>query len=92
MTYNKMLEWCNRDMDKDDFFKIDGITGHRKDKRAGRGHMVLVQWADGTSTWNDLGTTFQDDPITVSLYAQRNNLLETDGWKDCNDMCEIPRS
>ena len=35
MTYNKMLEWCNRDLDKDDFFKIEGITGHRKDKSAG---------------------------------------------------------
>ena len=37
---------------------------------------------DGTATWNDLGTPFQDNPITVSLYAQRNKLLGTAGWKD----------
>ena len=57
MTYNKMLEWCDRDLDKDDFFRIEGIIGHWKEKEAGRGYVVLVQWADGTSTWNDLGMT-----------------------------------
>ena len=28
MTYNKMLEWCDRDLDKDDFFRIEGIIRH----------------------------------------------------------------
>ena len=83
MTYHKMLEWCDRDLDKDNYFHIDGILGHRKNHESGRGHQVLIQWGDGTSTWNDLGTTFQDDPITVSLYAQKNGLLDTPGWKDC---------
>ena len=83
MTYNKVVEWCNRDLDKDNFFWIDGIVGHKKDKDAGCGHLVLVQRADRTSTWNDLGMTFQDDPITVLLYAQKNGLLDTPGWKDC---------
>jgi hypothetical protein len=91
LTYNKMLEWCERDLDKDDFFRIEGIAGHRRDKLAGRGHLVLVQWADGTSTWNDLGTTFQDDPITVSLYAQKNGLLDTVGWKDCKRYVRSPK-
>ena len=86
-----MLEWCNRDLDKDDFFRIEGIIGHRKEREAGRGHVVLIQWADGTSTWNDLGTTFQDDPITVSLYAQKNGLLDTDGWKDCKRYVKSPK-
>ena len=79
MTYNKMVEGCGRDLDKDNFSWIDGIIGHKKDKYAGRGHIVLVQWADGTSTWNDLGVTFQDDPITVLLYAQKNGQLDTPG-------------
>jgi hypothetical protein len=71
-------------MHLDGYFKIDGILDHRKDKEAGFGHIMLVQWGDGTSTWNDLKMTFEDDPITVSLYAQRNNkLLDTDGWKRC---------
>ena len=67
MAYNKMLEWCDRDLDKDDFFRIKGILGHWREKNAGRGHAGLVQWADKTVTWNDLSTTFQDNPISVSL-------------------------
>lgn len=43
MTYNKMLEWCDRDLDKDNYFHVEGIIGHKKDKSAGRGHLVLVQ-------------------------------------------------
>ena len=91
MTYNKMLEWCERDIDKDGYFHIDGILGHRKDKNANRGYLVHVQWGDGTSTWNDLGVTFQDDPITVSLYAQRNDLLDTPGWKECRRYVKNPK-
>ena len=30
MSYNKMLEWCDRDLDKDDMHKIDEIIGHCK--------------------------------------------------------------
>jgi hypothetical protein len=48
-TYNKMLEWYERDMHLDGYFKIDGILDHRKDKEAGFGHVVLVQWGDGMS-------------------------------------------
>ena len=55
-----MLEWCERDLDKDGYFQIEGIVGHRKEKDAGRGYLVHIKWGDGTSTWNDLGTTFQD--------------------------------
>jgi hypothetical protein len=49
LTYNKMLEWCERDMHLDGYFKIDGILDHQKDKEAGFGHVVLVQWGDGRS-------------------------------------------
>lgn len=83
LTYNKMLEWCDRDMHLDGYYEIDGILNHRKDKNAGLGYMVQVKWGDGTITWNDLKMTFNDDPVTVSLYAQRNKLLETEGWKRC---------
>ena len=73
------------------YFHIDGILGHRKDKNASKGYLVHVQWGDGTSTWNDLGITFQDDPITVSLYAQRNDLLDTPGWKECRGYVKNPK-
>ena len=45
----------------------------------------------GTATWNDLGTTFQDNPISVSLYAQKNGLLDTPGWKDGKRYVQNPK-
>ena len=42
MTYNKMLEWCERDQDKDDFFKVEEILNHQKNKESTRGYDVLL--------------------------------------------------
>ena len=77
VTYNRMLEWVERDQDKDDFFKIVGIEDH---KRIQGKWYVLVRWASGTTSWNDLAVTKADDPVTVAMYAKRNDLLDTDGW------------
>ena len=83
LTYHKMLEWCERDIHLDGYFTIDGIVGHRKDPKAKGGYWLKVKWGDGTVTENDLTTTYTDDPVTVSLYAQRNELLNLPGWKRC---------
>ena len=83
LTYNKMLEWCERDMIMDGHFEIDAILAHRKNPKAGFGYDVKIRWGDGTCQWNDLKLTFDDDPISVALYAQRNNLLNDPGWKKC---------
>ena len=79
-TYNKMLEWCDRDKDKDDMYKIDAIVGHRTidGKR-----QLRVKWASGEVTWQPFAEIFTDDPVSVSLYARENNLLDQDGWKRC---------
>ena len=71
MSYNKMLEWCDRDLDKDDMYKLEGIVGHRKATLPPTNGEweVLVQWASGAQSWNCLNLTYSDDPITVSLYA-----------------------
>ena len=55
-SYNRMLEWCDRDLDKDDMFKLDGIVSHRKAKLSTtKGDWeVLVQWATGAKTCNCL--------------------------------------
>ena len=42
MTYNKMLEWCECNQDKDDFFKVKEILNHRKNKESTRGYDVLL--------------------------------------------------
>jgi hypothetical protein len=38
MTYNKMLEWCDRDLDKDNMYQIKAIIGHKKDSKAKGGY------------------------------------------------------
>ena len=85
MSYNKMLEWCDRDLDKDDMYRLESIASHRKAKLSTtKGQWeVLVEWASGIKTWNCLNLTFSDDPMSVSLYALRNKLLELPGWKRC---------
>ena len=83
MTYNQMLEWCNRDLDKDDMYKIQGIVGHKRDPNDRGKYLLLIHWDCGTQTWNNFATTFADDPVTVSMYAKKNGLLEIDGWKRC---------
>ena len=30
LTHNQMLDWCNCNMDKDDFHKLDGVLNHKK--------------------------------------------------------------
>ena len=80
VTYNRMLEWCDRDLDKDDFFRFVAIHGHRRNNDAKGGWQVLVEWASGQTTWNDLTTTFEGDPVTVSMYAKKHGLLQTAGW------------
>ena len=84
-SYNKMLEWCDRDLDKDDMHRLETILDHRKAKLPStKGKWeVLVQWASGVRSWNCLNLTYTDDPVTVSLCALRNHLLETDGFRRC---------
>ena len=83
VTYNRMLEWCDRDLDKDDFFRFVAIHDHRRNSKAKGGWQLLVEWASGQRTWNDLTTTFEGDPVTVSMYAKKHGLLKTVGWRRC---------
>ena len=47
LTYNRMLQWCEQDKDKGEFFRLLGINGHRKRTKAKGGWQVRVQWASG---------------------------------------------
>ena len=82
ISYNKMLEWCDRDLDKDDMYRIDTILDHRKSQTKSKWE-VLISWGSGEKTWQDMAFTFNDDPVSVSVYALMNDLLTTPGWKRC---------
>jgi hypothetical protein len=85
LSYNKMLKWCERDSDRDDHFRIDAVINHWKSiMPSTKGDWeVLIQWANGETSWNCLNMTYTNDPMSVSLYALKNNLLDTPGWKRC---------
>jgi hypothetical protein len=81
MTYNKMIEWRERDQQAEGIYRIEAITGHRKTKNGT--YEVQMSWSTGENTWEPMRVIFQDDPISVSIYAKENGLLNTDGWKSC---------
>jgi hypothetical protein len=83
LTYNRMLQWCDQDKDKGDFFRLLSIKGHRKCPEAAGGYQVNVLWASGLADWRDINSIWEGDPVTLSLYAKLNGLLDTDGWRRC---------
>ena len=42
---------------------------------------VMVEWESGEITEEPLSIMIKDDPVTLAMYAKKNNLLEVDGWK-----------
>lgn len=47
----------------------------------GSSYNVLVNWSDGSKTWEPLNLIAKDDPVTLAAYAKANDLLEVPGWK-----------
>jgi len=83
VTYNKMLEWCDKDLQAGDMYKLRGIIGHRRNPANKRKWQLLIDWESGEPTWNDFTTTWESDPVTVAMYAKKYNMLDVDGWKRC---------
>jgi Reverse transcriptase (RNA-dependent DNA polymerase) len=63
------------------------IKGHQGPLRKthpeykGSAYNVLVQWEDGSETYEPLEIIIKDDPVSVANYAAQNNLIDTPGWK-----------
>ena len=47
----------------------------------GSSYNVLVQWEDGSETYEPLDIMIKDDPVCLATYAKDNNLLDISGWK-----------
>ena len=79
-------ENASRD-DPDRLWAINRITGHQgplreSDRRyKGSTYNVLVEWEDGSTTYEPLSIVIKDDPITLAKYGLDNDLLDRDGWK-----------
>ena len=81
MTYNRMLEWCERDVQKGDFYNIKAITGHRPDPTDTNKYELLVHWESEEVTWEPFSLIFGDDPVGVAMYAAKHGLVHL--WPCC---------
>ena len=92
LMYNDIVEHLRREMEHGDdidnqYFRFKDITAHQgplspSDKGyKGSKYNALVQWETGETTYEPLYIIAADDPVTCTLYAQRNGLLDKPGWK-----------
>ena len=49
---------------------------------------MLVEWETGETTYEPLSAIAADDPVTCAEYAKKNNLLDTDRWKQFRQLAK----
>ena len=92
IEYNELLELINQQIQEelenpDVMWTFKSISAHQGPLKPGdpsyKGSLynVLVNWEDGSSTFEPLGVIAADDPIMCTKYAKDNGLLEEKGWK-----------
>jgi hypothetical protein len=91
-TYNEILDHIERDNsdignDSEQLYKFCHIAAYQgplctSDKEwKGSKYNSLVKWETGQTTYELLKAIAADDRVTCEEYAKKNNLLNTDGWK-----------
>lgn len=92
MSYNELSDLVERQQRAEEAgelstFGYTSIEGHQGPLRQGHPHHkgskwnVIVQWEDGTRTFEPLQVFAKDDPYMAAKYAHDNKLLDIDGWK-----------
>jgi hypothetical protein len=88
LGYNEILSCLDEEnISSEDMNKFKNITAHQgplypnDPNSKGSKFNVLIEWEDGDITYEPLDTIAADDPVTCALYAKRNDLLNTPGWK-----------
>ena len=70
----------------DRLWKFQRILGHQTVKSGdpdykGSSINVLIEWCTGEKTYEPLTLIAQTDPVTCTIYAMENDLLDQPGWK-----------
>jgi Reverse transcriptase (RNA-dependent DNA polymerase) len=92
VAYNDVINFIEDDDMWDGMWKFREILDHKrvylhqKDQYKGSSYNLLIEWETGERTWEPLYTKdgkgiHQTDPVTVAIYAKKNNLIDTQGWK-----------
>ena len=92
VAYNDIVDFIEQDQTWDGIWKFREIQSHAgpfkpsdKEYRGSR-YNLLIEWESGEITWEPLTTAdktgvYDTDPVTVAIYAFKNQLLDTPGWK-----------
>ena len=88
-TYNKILNYLEKDGGMDGQWKFKAILDHAgpfakgsKDPRyQGERFSLKMDWENGEQTWVARSNVDADNKPLVALYAKDNHLLDTPGWK-----------
>ena len=90
VSYNDILQFINKEIERDDsqeYWRFKQLVGHQgplqpgDPRYKGSSYNVMVEWEDGSTTYEPLTTIAADDPVTVALYAKEKGLLDSPGWK-----------
>ena len=87
MSYNDIMTCLNDDEDDSRVWKFRRITSHQGPLKCNdpmyKGSIyynVLIEWENGEIMSEPLSILAADDPVTCTIYARDNNLLDKDGW------------
>ena len=87
ITYNKLLDYLQRDEENETLWKFRRIVSHQGPPSSnhpeyrGSTYNVQVEWETGEITTEPLNIIAADDPVYCAIYARDNNLLDQPGWK-----------
>jgi hypothetical protein len=78
ITYNKMLEYITRHEESDVMWKFQRIISHEVQAPK---TTLLIEWENGEITKEPLSIIAVEDPVTCTIHARENGLLNQPGWK-----------
>jgi hypothetical protein len=92
IAYNKLCDTIETEEDQsinpeEPPWTFKSIEGHKGPLNKGHpywkgsSYNILIQWENGSQTYEPLDIMAADDPITLAIYACPNNVLDTPGWK-----------
>jgi hypothetical protein len=80
ITYNKMLEYITNDKETDITWKFRRIVSHEVPTQ-GSQYDLMIECENGEITKEPLKVIATNDPVTCSIYARENSLLDKPGRK-----------
>ena len=92
ISYNELSDLVSeslaaKESGQQDFVSYSGILDHQGHLKAhdprykGSSYNVLVNWDDGTQTWEPINLIGKQDPVTIVRYGHDNRLLNKPGGK-----------